>query len=385
MSSGDRRLKALFLTAWYPSEEHPVAGVFVREHALAAAQYDDVVVAYASPAAKKIRGLYSIADGMDDGIRTVRAIYRRLPLPKLSYLVWLYLQWLIFRRLKREGFLPDVIHAHVYYAGAPAALLGRLYGIPFVLTEHSSAFPERLLRRRHVKMAKLAMESARLVLPVSQHLQHSIEAYGINARFRVVPNVAATELFHPCEERETGDARRPKRLLLVALLTRIKGVPYLLDALRMLGERRQDFTLDIVGDGASRAEYEALAREMGLSDIVRFHGLRSKAEVAEFMRSCDIFVLPSLFETFGVAAVEALASGKPLVVSDVGGLKEIVTKEVGCLVPPGDAEALARVLDWMLDHHQDYDAEAIASYARARYSREVVGRMLHEVYLEAIG
>ena len=386
MSKGASQRKVLFLTAWYPSGEHPVAGIFVREHALAAAQHDDVVVAYASSAATTSPLLYSISDKIENGVRTVHARYRRFPVPKLSYFAWPYLQWLIFRRLKKEGFLPDVIHAHVYYAGALAVLLGRLYRIPVVITEHSSVFSERLLRRHHVRMAKLAMQRAHFVLPVSQYLQRSIETYGIRARFRIVPNAVATDLFHPCAESESTDANQHiKKLLTVALLTAVKGIPYLLEALVKLREKRQDFTLGIVGDGENRAEYEALTRKIGLSSTVRFHGLRSKAEVAEFMRRCDIFMLPSLVETFGVVVIEALASGKPVVVSNVGGLREIVTEEVGCLVPPGDAESLMHALDWMLDHHQDYDKKAIAGYAQERYSREVVGRMLHQIYLEAIG
>lgn len=137
----------------------------------------------------------------------------------------------------------------------------------------------------------------------------------------------------------------------------------------------------IVGDGPNKQEYEQLTEALGLSDVVQFHGLlQTKPEVAKFMRQCDIFVLPSLVETFGAVLIEAIACGKPVVATDSGGPKEIITDEVGRLVPPGDPDALAKALDYMLDHSEDYPSQRIAEYARERYSYQVVGKELERVY-----
>ncbi|MFQ6029648.1 MAG: glycosyltransferase, partial [Dehalococcoidia bacterium] len=349
MANGNDRLKVLFVAGWYPSEENPVAGVFIREHARAASLYDEVALMYVAPATKKLPGLICVSDQMEEGIRTLRAQYRRLPLAKTSSLLRLYSHWRLLRRLRRDGFSPDVIHAHVYFAGLPAALLGLFYRIPVIVTEHSSAFPLRTLRKVRLAAARFALSRAHLVLPVSEYLQSSIEFYGIRAKFRVVPNVVETRLFHPATPHQSlQNSSQKKRLLTVALLTSVKGIPCLLEAIYRLRQRRQDFVLDIVGDGPDRTEHEALSAKLGLDDVVHFHGLMPRCEVAEFMRRCDIFVLPSQLETFGVAAIEALASGKPVVASDVGGLRETVTEEVGHLVAPGDVDALAAALDDML-------------------------------------
>jgi len=377
--TGDRRLKILHIPAWYPSRKNPVAGVFVREHVKATALYNDVVVLYSEGVDKGIRGLYQIEDNTEDGIRTLRLHYRKSPIPRTSYFIYLWAMFRTFARLLKEGFRPDVIHAHVYSAGVPAVLLGMRYGIPVVVTEHFTGFPRGLIRGLERLKAKFAFERAALVLPVNEDLKKHIEALGIRARFQVVPNVVDTSLFSPpSEHRAKRDDK--KRLLTVALLTPKKGIPYLLGALAQLREKRDDFVLDIVGDGPNRAEYEELTRKLGLQDIVCFHGLKTKQEVAEFMKQCDIFVLPSLFETFGVVLIEALACGKPVIASKIGGPDEIVTDEVGRLVPPGDSEALARTLDYMLDHYKRYDPEAIASYVRTRYTYETVGRELTRIY-----
>ncbi|MBC7220187.1 glycosyltransferase [Candidatus Bipolaricaulota bacterium] len=378
--ANDKRLRILHIAGWYPSRENPVAGVFVREHVKATSLYNDVAVLYGEGVNKEIRGLYQIKDNIEDGIRTLRLRYRKSPIPKTSYFVYMWAMFRAFRKLAEEGFRPDVIHAHVYSAGVPAVLMGKRYGLPVVITEHFTGFPRGLVRGIEKLKAKFAFERAAVVCPVSNDLRTHIERrLGVRARFHVVPNVVDTSLFSPPAARSAREDGR-KRLLVVALLTPKKGIPYLLEALARLRERRDDFVLDIVGDGPNRSEYEVLTNKLGLQDVVRFHGLKTKQEVAELMKRCDVFVLPSLFETFGVVLIEALACGMPVVATDIGGPNEIVTDEVGCLVPPADTQALARAIDYMLNHCGDYVPERIAQYAEGRYSYQAVGSKLNQLY-----
>jgi glycosyltransferase involved in cell wall biosynthesis len=216
------------------------------------------------------------------------------------------------------------------------------------------------------------------VLPVSRFLQHAIERYSIRARFTVVPNVVDTSLFSPAAH---SPARgEPKRLLFVGGLAGIKGLTYLLAALAQLRGQREDWRLDVVGDGPLRTEHERTTRELGLFDRIVFHGHRSPEEVAGLMREADFLVSPSLVETFSVVAAEALASGIPVLATRSGGPEEFVTEDVGLLVPTGDVNALCSGIVYMLDHAHNYSPERIAAYARARFSPEIVGATLHELY-----
>jgi len=285
-----------------------------------------------------------------------------------------------FRKLVKEGFRPDVIHAHVYSAGFLAVLIGKRYGLPVIITEHFTGFPRGVIRGLENLKAKFAFERADLVCPVSESLRRSIESYGIRARFQVVPNVVDTSLFYPAEDKSHAREDNKKRLLLVALLDPKKGVPYLLEALARLKEKRNDFVLDIVGDGPNRAKYEELSRKLGLQDIVRFHGLKSKQEVAEFMRRADVFVLPSEWENLPCVIIEAMASGLPVVATNVGGIPEMVDDKTGLLVPPGNSEALAEAIDHMLDHCNDYNSKELVRFVQGRYSYEAVGKLFHQLY-----
>jgi len=102
--------------------------------------------------------------------------------------------------------------------------------------------------------------------------------------------------------------------------------------------------------------------------------------VVEFMQRANLFVLPSLVETFSVPAAEAMACGTPVLSTRCGGPEEFIVEDVGILVPSHDADALFRGLDQMLDNLHLYSRQRISRYARERFAPEVVGAQLHAVY-----
>ena len=379
---GNEKLNILFLPAWYPSEKNPIVGVFIKEHARAVSLYDSVTVLYAERVKRNVRGLYEIvSDEKEDGIRTIRIKYRRLPVPGASYFIYLWSMFTGFRKLLKEGWRPDVIHAHIYSAAVPAVIIAKRYKLPVVLTEHCSGFPRHTLTGISVLQARWAMKKAAIILPVSKTLETAIKSYGIKNQFKVVPNVVNTEIFYPSSRQNSNEK---KRILSVALLVPIKGIPYLLEALYQLKQKRQDFVLDIVGDGANRKEYEELAEELGLGEAVKFHGLKMKEEVADFMRECDFFVQPSLYETFGVTYIEAIACGKPVVATRLTALEEKINEGRGVLVPPKNVAALAEAIDYMLDHHQDYSPEKISQYVKDNFGYKLVGKKLNDIYRKVL-
>lgn len=377
-----KRLKILFIAALYPTAQEPVRGIFVREHAKAVAMYNDVRVISFADSSISLTSLYEISESVEEGIKTFRIRSKKSPIPKMKRFMRWWAVTQLFRNMRQEGWQPDVLHAHFYSAGVPAVLLGRHYRIPVVISEHWSGFARQKLGRFKKALARFSMNRASIVLPVSEDLIGHIQFYGIRNKFRAVPNVVDTEIFYPSLDRNPTKAE-PKKILTVALLSPIKGIPFLLQALAQIKQRRQDFCLDIVGDGPNRAEYEAMVADLGLEGYVAFHGLQPKQEVARFMRCCDFFVLPSLWETFGVVLVESMASGKPVVATDVGAVSELVNGEVGLLVTSADADALGNGIEHMLNHCKSYHPEKIADYARENFSYGAVGKLLDQIYRES--
>ena len=376
MIEKEKNFNILFLPIWYPNKEDPVNGVYILEHAKAVSLYNEVIVIH-SKGVKNIRRFYEVlSDKKEDGIRTIRIEHRKISIPGITNLIYPLGIWKTFKNLIEEGWEPDIIHAHVFSSGVAAVILGRIYRIPVIITEHWAGFRSSISKIAIIA-SRFAMNRASIILPVSRDLKEAIESFGIVNRFEIVPNVVNTKMFYPITKMKDEN---PKRILLVAQLYDIKGIPYLLQALAQLKERRQDYFLDVIGDGPKHGEYENLAKNLGIGHQVRFHRLKPKEAIAEFMRNCDFFVLPSLYETFGVVYIEAMACGKPVIATDVGGAKEFITKDVGVTVLPRDVDTLARAIEYMLDHYKDYSPKKIARYVKERFSYNVVGKQLDNIY-----
>ncbi len=384
-------MNVLFLTSWYPTRDLPYGGVFVREHAKAAraAGHSVVVLHLAGPDPERDGDLWRMEEELDpslsDGTEAHHVFHRQPLVRGTSYALYLWSSIGAYRRLCGNGFRPDVIHAHVYGAGVPAAVVARRSGIPFVLTEQFTGFPRRTLTSVEVRKARYAYNRTARALPVSRHLQKAIRRYGIDVPFEVVPNVVDTSLFFPPNgKRSEGDVTR--RLLFVGNLepSQHKGFPTLLVALARLRERTRDWQLDVVGDGPERQAYGKSAVELGLREQVTFHGSQPKPVIAQMMREADLFVLPSRFDNLPCVVVEALASGLPVVSTTVGGIPELVDDQRGRLVAPDNPSALAAALEYMLEHVETFDRRAIGEAARDRYSLEVVGTQLSGIYEAAL-
>ena len=175
---------------------------------------------------------------------------------------------------------------------------------------------------------------------------------------------------------------REPLLLFTGFLIPRKGVRYLLDALALLPPRLDHWRLALVGDGPEEANLRGQAAALGLTDRIEFVGVQPQPEVAAWMRRAQLFVLPSLEEGQGVVLLEALASGTPVVASDVDGIREVVTPEVGRRVPPADPPALAAALTELLSDPAQRAAMSAAARQRAEthYDWDIIARRFIDRY-----
>jgi len=297
-------MRVLVVPKWYPwPPERPVWGIFCREQARAISAEHDVVV-LASDAVRRPRfAVYELSDEVEDGLRTLRLRYRR-PWFRPAAMAYQLVGMLAgLRKLRREGWSPDVVHAHVYSAGLPAVVLARLAGAKLVNSDTYTGFQRGLITGYDRRTARVAFRDAGLVAPVSHDLARHIHTLAPRTRLEVVDNVVDTDVFHPaCEARDAGGGRRC--LLTVAALTEKKGHDVLLQAMAKLRDDGLELSLGLVGDGELRARLEARIREEGLDQAVRFYGELPQPQVAVPIRQADLLVLPSRFENLPVVLIE---------------------------------------------------------------------------------
>ena len=243
---------------------------------------------------------------------------------------------------------PDVIHAHDWLVTYAGAVLKDLAGVPLVATihatelgRHGGRLPGSVQRYIHEVERWLVAEAERVVT-CSAYMREEVRC-SLNAdedRLDLIPNEVDVDAYgsRVVDVRsELWPADRPT-LLFAGRLEYEKGVQTILDALPSL----PGAGLVVAGDGTYRQTLDRLVADRGLGDRVRFEGFVGEGRLRELYQAADVAVVPSLYEPFGLVALEAMASGTPLVVSDTGGLREIVEDRVtGLLVPPADPVAFA--------------------------------------------
>jgi len=286
------------------------------------------------------------------------------------------------RSARREllAWRPDVVHAQDRRSGLVCAGLGwgpsRLdrpavvhtyHGVPDDVTEdwfrgeRGAPGPSRSTRVVLAADAVVARSVGRTVAPAEAMATFLRRRLRVPAR-RVVHVDNGLPL--PPAAVTTGPVRR---LLFVGLLVRRKGVHVLLDALAA-GGLPPDVRLRVAGDGPERDALEAQARTLGLSDRVEFLGFR--ADVPQLLADADAFVLPSAMEQQPLVLIEAMGAGKPVVATDVGGVRDMV-RDAGLVVPPDDPAALGAALRELTTcGHAGTWGERAAAHARARFSVE---------------
>jgi glycosyltransferase involved in cell wall biosynthesis len=377
-------MRVLVVPKWYPWPDRPVFGIFCREQARAIARQHDVIVLASEAVKAPGFAIFELRDADEDGLRTLRVRYRRPRFRPAAMGCQIIGMLVALRRLRHQGWRPEIVHAHVYSAGLPALILGGVSGAKVLVSEHYTGFQRGLVTGYDRFTARLVFRRADLVAPVSNDLAQYVRALQPRATVRVVANVVDTEVFHPVgEQQPQGSADRSARLLTVGALVPKKGQADLLTALAVL-RRDREVTLDLVGEGESHGELEQRAHELGLGGAVRFDGERSKEEVAEFMREADLFVLPSLFENLPCVLIEATASGLPFIATAVGGIPDLVAETGGVLCPPHDPQALATAIAHALDEAAEIDREALAETARRRFGYDAIARIWSEIYEELV-
>ena len=260
----------------------------------------------------------------------------------------------------------DIIHGHYLFpAGAAAVEVGNEHGIKTYVTAHGSDMFE-VYKKQPVMRSTLknVLKKADVVLAVSNALRHEIIATGVSGianKTRISWNSVDINKFSPNNEysfkRELKLTDKPI-VLFVGNLIKRKNVESLLEAKKIANSR---YYLVIVGDGPLFKKLRKKVEDENIRDVI-FTGSRN--DVENIIPSCDVLVLPSFSESFGLVLIEALACGKPVIGSNVGGITEIISDDVGLLVNPNKIPSIASAIDRIIN--EDDFRNALASNARDR-------------------
>ena len=287
---------------------------------------------------------------------------------------------------------PDIVHLHfpnpmgdVSYLLSSAA--------PLIVSYHADVITQRRLLPLYVPILNAVFRRAARVLAAAQeNIASSPVLMRYKDRCTVVPYGIDLRAFQLTETEAVEVSRRRRTakegtVLFVGVLRPYKGVDVLLKAMARIPKAR----LVVVGRGPNRLELASLAARLGLSNRVSFLGEVSDSERRILLHACDVFVLPSIDnrEAFGIAQLEAMACGRPVIASDLPTGVRFVNKNqmTGLLVPPGDSDALAAALQRLLGDERLRQTLGNAAKRRAEleFSSDHMVRRVQQVYEEVLG
>ena len=377
-------LHVLFLPKWWPNDDDPQLGDFLRKQAVAVGALTRTSVLYIH-ADKDPNAKAQVTITMEQGLCEVRShfVASTHPVRPWRRLVNLLHYWraagIGWEHLVRERGLPHLAHVHILVRPALFALrLKRRYGIPYLISEQSSEYLDGTYARKSQlfkALNRFLFRRSSAVTAVSAWLGDGLVRLGLCKIDGVVPNVV------PGLDRPLPSPGPVGHFLVVAdLVDRTKNVSGVIRALAAARKTDPRLHLSVIGDGPDRRMLEDLAREKGVEQAVRFLGRMPNSAVLDHMAVAGAVIINSNVETFSVVTGEALAQGKPVIATRCGGPTAFITPENGILIPVGDQEALASAMRQWADKPGRYSPEAIRRSVNARFSAEAVGQAFLEHY-----
>ena len=375
-------MRILILPSLYPNLMKKDLAPYVRDQALSLSRNGlDVTLVYTAPYSWRwvFHERRILLGRREKKVGTFREIIVFIPkshIRRIDLAVRNVIGRWILSRLTSEGYTPDVVHAHSYEAGRLAAWFCRRQSLPLILTEHYTGFARGLVGTSELSMAVESYRKASVRLAVSAPFADLLLKQ-TGCRFDVMPNFIDTDYFSPQNSTETPYYD----FIAVGHLLPKKNHQLLIEAFAYLNPAEQRLRLGIVGDGPLRRELKRIIHEKGLTDNVDLLGYRDTSGVRGLLRQSRIYCMPSRFETFGVAVIEAMAIGLPAVVTRSGGPEYIVEHGAGGFIADSAPKNFSSAMKAALE--ENWDRTSIRRNIVDNYSEKVVIEQLKALYHHA--
>lgn len=375
-------MNILIISRGYPTDKYKMNGIFEFDQAKALAKAGHKVI-FACIDMRSIRrarkfGFESLVKD-NVHIEAVNVPCGRIPKILLNKISVFAFKKLYKKIIKKFG-QPDIIHAHFIQCGYTAGNVLSKESVPLILTEHYSAMNESSLSSYYEKLGSETYYKFSKILSVSQHLANNIEDK-FNVDVTVVPNTVDISAFEFKEKEKNNNLFY---FVSTGSLKYNKRMDLLIKSFYNCFKYNKNVKLYIFGEGTERKNLEKLISEFDIMDQVYLMGLKSRTEIAEKFSESDCFVLASMRETFGVAYIEAMAMGLPVIATKCGGPEDFIDNSNGILVNADNEKELSQAMFEIYNKINEYDRLKISSCIKNKFSPEVIANKLTFIYNDII-
>jgi len=393
-------MHVLIIPSWYKTKASPLNGSFFYEQAQALHK-DGIQVTVAcvefwgrKAIKHKKKESYGFSYENDNAIPTYRYMtYKfpnkfRIPFIKktigIPYLVemfiYLKLNKIMEKVIKEQG-KPDIIHLHSnVLAGEAARRLSRKYKTGFIITEHSSGYVMKNLPKYILKITNRNIKACDKLIVVGKELYNYFSNKCDSSKLILIPNLINIDNFKIFKH---GESNGKFIFYSLGFLDSIykKGFDLLIDAFNKEFGNNSKVELIIGGDGNEKRKLEEMVEKLQCNNI-KFLGEVGRKEAPQYMNKCNVFVLPSRYETFGVVFIEALAMGKPVIGTKGTGPELFVNNSNGILIEKENIQSLRYALRSLFNNYYNYDSLKIRKDCIDKFSERTISKQIKDVYVQ---
>lgn len=375
-------MRILLFARGYPSSKDPQWGCFERDQALALkkAGHHVVIMSIDGRLGFHHRTL-GIVHKREDGMDIFSLFLFPLPLFTLcglSYFIRAVFAYFLYKKVVKEVGGIDIVYTHYLFNTFSALLIKRKFHVPIVAIEHWSKLNTKKLSFPLYLIGKIAYSNVDRLISVSYLLRNQLKKkWGIDST--VVYNMCS-DFFH-----YQGRESRPNAFVFVSIgrLVKHKRFDMLIRAF-INAHFSTDVRLYIIGSGREKDNLQKLISDAFMERQIVLLGAKSKEDLSSVLTNCDAFVLASKGETFGVACVEALMCGLPVISTRCGGPEEFITSQNGRLVPLDDLDALTCTMLEVYNNISTFDSNKIAVECSKKFSSSEIVKQLESIFYTVV-
>ena len=306
-------------------------------------------------------------------------------IPKLKKKSYIKRGLKLFERFCETFSKPDLVHTHnSYYSGFLALEIKKKFGVPYIVTEHNTAFARGIVPKSLINDIREVFNNSSKNLAVSIGLADQVNKVisGINEDFIIVNNIL-TQCFQKPLPVHSDKNKNELSLITVGSLDSKKNHSLLIESIDELSQTYPALHLNIIGQGKLESDLKSLVKTKKLGNKVRFLGQLSPEDVRIEMLKADAFVLPSSFETFGVVVIEALSCGLPCLVTACGGPEYIIDETNGIVIQKNNITQLTNGIRKLIQTTSSYSTAVLHDKTIERYGNRTFVERLNSIYQDA--
>lgn len=380
-------MNLIILPTAYPNIYNEHSSIFVQDQARALAKYEDmdICVVGAIPISFKDiwkKKLFKFGNFYKE-INSVKShlfLYPSIPkLRKFNELLRYMINNYLLRKFLKKNKV-NIIHIHNSTVGKTALWLKREYNIPYVITEHSSSFARGRISKRIINDYFEIYKKSSKNIAVSKDFKVLLsDIYKLN--FIYIPNVVDTNYFNLKNENNSKEFY----FINIANVNKNKNQILLINAFSQSFNKVKNIKLKILGDGEEYTNLQNEIDRLQMNEQIKLFGFAKREQVLEELKSSDVFVLSSKYETFGVVLIEAMSCGLPVISTKCGGPESIIVNDkLGILVDNEDENKLSKAMIYLYKHKKHYNSNRIRNNVIKNFSEKAIITQLIDIYQKVL-